>query len=160
MKGDFMNKNKNFYTVRGYEILKKNKNLLTNSMEDYLEMIYRNSLISGYTRIKELSESLNIRPSSATKMVQKLSELGFVNYEKYGIVELTKKGEDIGGFLLKRHSIIESFLKNIGVEKDILVNIELIEHSVTKEALEKIDLFNKFLEENRNVKERFENFIK
>ncbi|AVP55967.1 DtxR family transcriptional regulator [Clostridium tetani] len=160
MKGDFMNKNKNFYTVRGYEILKKDKNLLTNSMEDYLEMIYRNSLISGYTRIKELSESLNIRPSSATKMVQKLSELGFVNYEKYGIVKLTKKGEDIGGFLLKRHSIIESFLKNIGVEKDILVNIELIEHSVTEEALEKIDLFNKFLEENRNVKERFENFIK
>ncbi|BDR63355.1 DtxR family transcriptional regulator [Clostridium tetani] len=155
-----MNKNKNFYTVRGYEILKKDKNLLTNSMEDYLEMIYRNSLISGYTRIKELSESLNIRPSSATKMVQKLSELGFVNYEKYGIVKLTKKGEDIGGFLLKRHSIIESFLKNIGVEKDILVNIELIEHSVTEEALEKIDLFNKFLEENRNVKERFENFIK
>lgn len=134
-----MNKNKNFYTVRGYEILKKDKNLLTNSMEDYLEMIYRNSLISGYTRIKELSESLNIRPSSATKMVQKLSELGFVNYEKYGIVKLTKKGEDIGGFLLKRHSIIESFLKNIGVEKDILVNIELIEHSVTEEALEKID---------------------
>ncbi|BDR66061.1 DtxR family transcriptional regulator [Clostridium tetani] len=155
-----MNKNKNFYTVRGYEILKKDKNLLTNSMEDYLEMIYRNSLISGYTRIKELSESLNIRPSSATKMVQKLSELGFVNYEKYGIVKLTKKGEDIGGFLLKRHSIIESFLKNIGVEKDILVNIELIEHSVTEEALEKIDLFNKFLEENGNVKERFENFIK
>lgn len=155
-----MNKNKNFYTVRGYEILKKDKNLLTNSMEDYLEMIYRNSLISGYTRIKELSESLNIRPSSATKMVQKLSELGFVNYEKYGIVKLTKKGEDIGGFLLKRHSIIESFLKNIGVEKDILVTIELIEHSVTEEALEKIDLFNKFLEENRNVKERFENFIK
>lgn len=51
-------------------------------------------------------------------------------------------------------------MKNIGVEKDILVNIELIEHSVTEEALEKIDLFNKFLEENRNVKERFENFIK
>ncbi|CDI48519.1 iron-dependent transcriptional repressor [Clostridium tetani 12124569] len=123
-------------------------------------MIYRNSLISGYTRIKELSESLNIRPSSATKMVQKLSELGFVNYEKYGIVKLTKKGEDIGGFLLKRHSIIESFLKNIGVKKDILINIELIEHSVTEEALEKIDLFNKFLKENKDIKEKFENFIK
>ncbi|KHO40134.1 DtxR family transcriptional regulator [Clostridium tetani] len=155
-----MNRNKNFYTVRGYEILKKDKNLLTNSMEDYLEMIYRNSLISGYTRIKELSESLNIRPSSATKMVQKLSELGFVNYEKYGIVKLTKKGEDIGGFLLKRHSIIENFLKNMGVKKDILINIELIEHSVTEEALEKIDLFNKFLKENKDIKEKFENFIK
>lgn len=153
-----MNKNKNFYTVRGYEILKKDKNLLTNSMEDYLEMIYRNSSISGYTRINELSNSLNIRPSSATKMVQKLSELGFVKYERYGTVKLTKKGEYVGRTLLKRHSIIENFLKNIGVKNDILVNIELIEHSVTDEALEKINLFNTFLKENRDVKERFNKF--
>lgn len=155
-----MNSNKKFHTVRGYEILKKDKNLLTNSMEDYLEMIYRNSLECGYTRINEISKSLNIRPSSATKMVQKLSEIGFVNYEKYGIIKLTKKGEDMGSFLLKRHSIIENFLKNIGVKKDILVNIELIEHSVTKEALEKIDLLNRFLKENDDIKEKLQNFTK
>ncbi|MBU5270319.1 iron dependent repressor, metal binding and dimerization domain protein [Clostridium cochlearium] len=155
-----MNSNKKFHTVRGYEILKKHKNLLTNSMEDYLEMIYRNSLECGYTRINEISKSLNIRPSSATKMVQKLSEIGFVNYEKYGIIKLTKKGEDMGSFLLKRHSIIENFLKNIGVKKDILVNIELIEHSVTKEALEKIDLLNRFLKENDDIKEKLQNFTK
>lgn len=155
-----MNSNKKFHTVRGYEILKKHKNLLTNSMEDYLEMIYRNSLECGYTRINEISKSLNIRPSSATKMVQKLSEIGFVNYEKYGIIKLTKKGEDMGSFLLKRHSIIENFLKNMGVKKDILVNIELIEHSVTKEALEKIDLLNRFLKENDDIKEKLQNFTK
>lgn len=155
-----MNSNKKFHTVRGYEILKKHKNLLTNSMEDYLEMIYRNSLECGYTRINEISKSLNIRPSSATKMVQKLSEIGFVNYEKYGIIKLTKKGKDMGSFLLKRHSIIENFLKNIGVKKDILVNIELIEHSVTKEALEKIDLLNRFLKENDDIKEKLQNFTK
>lgn len=153
-----MNKDKHFYTVRGYEILKKDKNPLTNSMEDYLEMIYRNSLISGYTRINELSKSLNIRPSSATKMVQKLSQIGFVQYEKYGIIKLTEKGESMGGFLLKRHSIIESFLINIGVEKDILVNIELIEHSVTGETLEKIELLNTFLKQNKDIKEKFQKF--
>lgn len=153
-----MNKDKHFYTVRGYEILKKDKNPLTNSMEDYLEMIYRNSLISGYTRINELSKSLNIRPSSATKMVQKLSQIGFVQYEKYGIIKLTEKGESMGEFLLKRHSIIESFLINIGVEKDILVNIELIEHSVTGETLEKIELLNTFLKQNKDIKEKFQKF--
>lgn len=153
-----MNKDKHFYTVRGYEILKKDKSPLTNSMEDYLEMIYRNSLILGYTRINELSKSLNIRPSSATKMVQKLSQIGFVQYEKYGIIKLTEKGEGMGEFLLKRHSIIESFLINIGVEKDILVNIELIEHSVTGETLEKIELLNTFLKQNKDIKEKFQKF--
>lgn len=153
-----MNKDKHFYTVRGYEILKKDKSPLTNSMEDYLEMIYRNSLILGYTRINELSKSLNIRPSSATKMVQKLSQIGFVQYEKYGIIKLTQKGEIMGKFLLKRHSIIESFLIDIGVEKDILVNIELIEHSVTRETLEKIELLNTFLKQNKDIKEKFQKF--
>lgn len=32
--------NKDFHTVRGYEILGKQKKVLTHSMEDYLEMIY------------------------------------------------------------------------------------------------------------------------
>ncbi|HBM75724.1 MAG TPA: DtxR family transcriptional regulator, partial [Clostridiaceae bacterium] len=52
------------------------KRVLTSSMEDYLEMIYRNSLEAGSMRINTLSELLNVRPSSTTKMVQKLTKAG------------------------------------------------------------------------------------
>ena len=45
-----------FYTVRGYELLDQDKRLLTSAMEDYLEMIYRNNLQEGYTRINALSD--------------------------------------------------------------------------------------------------------
>lgn len=56
-----------FYTFREY--MDKN---LTASMEDYIEMIYRLSKDSGYTRIQELAKSLNVQPPSATKMIQKI----------------------------------------------------------------------------------------
>ena len=61
---------KDFYTFREY--MKNVDKLLTASMEDYLEMIYRLSYDNGFTRIHELSSALNVQPPSATKMVQKL----------------------------------------------------------------------------------------
>lgn len=42
-----------FHTARGYELLKKDSNILTPSMEDYLEMAYRLSRDRAYTRISE-----------------------------------------------------------------------------------------------------------
>ena len=98
-----------FHTVRGYQLLEQNKKILTSAMEDYLEMIYRYSLTEGYVRINTISELLNVQASSATKMVQKLSQLGLVDYKKYGIISLTETGSEIGKFLLERHQTIEYF---------------------------------------------------
>ena len=120
-----------FHTVRGYQLLMQNKNLLTSSMEDYLEMIYRNSLKEGYMRINTISELLNVAAPSATKMVQKLSKLGLLQYKKYGIIFLTDNGRELGKFLLERHNIIESFLKNLGADEDVLLETELVEHSIS-----------------------------
>jgi len=147
-----------FHTVRGYQLLEQNKKLLTSSMEDYLEMIYRNCLKDGYMRINVLSELLNVKPSSTTKMVQKLTEIGLLDYKKYGIIFLTENGREIGKFLLARHQILETFLKNLGVEESILLETELIEHNITANTLQKIDLLNKFIESEPGVAENFEAF--
>ena len=78
--------NKEFHTFRGYEMIKKNKDHLTPSMEDYLEMIYRHCQEGGYVRINQLAEKLNVKASSASKTVSKLAEMGYLDYEKYGII--------------------------------------------------------------------------
>lgn len=153
-----MKNNQDFHTVRGYEILGKQREVLSHSMEDYLEMIYRNSLEEAYVRINALAESLNVQAPSATKMVQKLGKLGLLHYEKYGIVQLTPEGERIGKYLLKRHEIIENFLKVIGVEEQLLVNVELIEHNVTTGALNKIKILNEFFETYPDILEKFEKY--
>lgn len=151
---------KNFHTVRGYEIIEKERKTLTHSMEDYLEMIYRISLKDGGVRINILAHALNVQPPSATKMVQKLTRLGFINYVKYGAVFLTEKGEKMGKFLLDRHNIIEEFFRTVGLEKDVLFNIELMEHNISKDALSKIEVLNNFFRDNPDIEREFEEYKK
>lgn len=155
----FMEEISKFHTVRGYQMLEKNERPLTSAMEDYLEMIYRNSLTEGYMRISTLSELLNVAAPSATGMVQKLSRLGLLNYKKYGIIFLTESGRDIGKFLLNRHEIIEAFLINLGVTDNILTETELIEHNISVNTLHKFILFNEFMKENPLIMEKYLQFL-
>lgn len=151
-----MDESSGFHTVRGYQLLEKNKKLLTPAMEDYLEMIYRNSLNNGYMRINTLSELLHVAAPSATKMVQKLNQYGLLDYKKYGIIFLTESGAELGKYLLERHNIIEMFLVNLGVTENTLLETELIEHSISIPTLHKLDMFNEFLQENPDILKQYE----
>ena len=152
--------NNEFYTVRGYQLLKQEDKILTSAMEDYLEMIYRNAGEKGYMRINALAELLNVKPSSATKMVQKLAELKLLEYQKYGIISLTESGKKYGEFLLFRHNVIERFLRSIGITENLLKETELIEHNISADTLAKIELLNNFFETNPHVLKEYEKFAK
>lgn len=147
-----------FYTFNEY--MKKEDNALTASMEDYLEMIYRLSINVGFTRIHELSDALNVQPPSATKMVQKMSELDLLKYEKYGVILLKESGKKIGESLLKRHKIIEEFFRIIGVpEADILQETEKMEHTVCDKTVNRLNDCVSFLNDNPDVLLRFKEYM-
>jgi Mn-dependent DtxR family transcriptional regulator len=128
--------------------------MLTSAMEDYLEMIFRNTKSDGYIRINELADKLNVRASSATKMVQKLGEIGLIKYKRYGIIELSESGKELGEYLLKRHEIIEKFLETIGIDENLLVETELIEHNISSNTLEHLQIFNSFFAANPDLHRR------
>lgn len=153
-----MKDNEQFYTFRGYQMLKHSKKILTPSMEDYMEMIYKECMREGYIRVNQLAEQLNVQAPSATKNVQKLAELGLLDYEKYGIIRLTDKGYEIGRSLLERHNIIETFLKKIGVEKMLLNDTEMIEHCISQETLMKIQTLNRFMDAHPDIMDKYRNF--
>jgi Mn-dependent DtxR family transcriptional regulator len=139
-----------FYTFNGY--MKKEDNVLTASMEDYLEMIYRLSLDAGFTRIHELSDALNVQPPSATKMVQKLAELKYLKYEKYGVLILEKNGKMLGAALLQRHNVIESFLRILDVsETEVLEETEKIEHMISEHTTKCFQDFVQFIRANPDL---------
>ena len=152
--------NNQFHTVRGYQLLEQNKSVLTSAMEDYLEMIYRNSIKEGYIRINTLAELLNVKAASASRMVQKLGILGLLIYKKYGIILLSESGKEIGEYLLKRHHIIEDFLKLLGCEDDLLQQTELMEHNLNPKTVHKMNVFNAFLSEHEDILERLREYQK
>lgn len=136
---------KDFYTFREY--LRKDQEYLSPSAEDYVEMIYRLSREHGFTRVNDLATALNVQPPSVTKMIQKLSEMKLLKYEKYGFIILEALGLEKGEALLKRHNIVESFLKLLNVQKGLLEETEKIEHMINNEILcgihDLVDYFDK-----------------
>ena len=155
-----MTPEKNFYTVRGYQLLNTGNKVLTSSMEDYLEMIYRTCMEEDYIRVNQLSAKLNVRPSSTTKIVQKLDAIGLINYQRYGIIKLTESGREVGAYLLNRHLILEKFFEMIGDQDVSLRDTEMIEHDISASGLRYIQLLMDFMEDNPDVKEKYERFKK
>jgi len=134
-----MNEKSEFYTLTGYRL--KNKPKLTESMEDYLEMIYRNTKNNKNIHVKEIAFKLNVKPSSVSKMLTKLKEYNLVNFEKYGTVSLTKEGFNIGKYLLWRHNVLVKFFKKLNKKNYSLEQVEKIEHFIDFETLKNMHKF-------------------
>lgn len=139
-------------------MLEQDKNQLTPAMEDYLEMIYRNIGRVGFIRINRLAQLLNVKASSASKMVQKLGQMGLLRYERYGIITLTESGMKMGEFLLERLNIIETFLKKIGSHQNSLKEAELIEHNISVDTLNNIKTLLDFFEHKPEISRQFEEY--
>ncbi len=141
-----MDKNDNFYTMKGYEIKEEDSSKLTTSMEDYLEMIYRIASSGAPIHVGTLSKHLHVRPSSVTKMIQQLGAAGYIQAEKYGNIDLTDKGREEGRYLFDRHRIIHSFLCALNHTENELEQAEKIEHFLNKQTVENLEKLTKALE--------------
>lgn len=130
-----MEKN-NFYTLKGYA-LKENESI-TGAMEDYMEMIYRICAEYGYARINILSQRLNVSPSSASKMVKQLNISGLVDFERYGVIKLSKEGAKLGEYLIYRHDVLHRFFCRVNHSDDELEQTEKAEHFINKNTVKNI----------------------
>ncbi|HML46353.1 MAG TPA: iron dependent repressor, metal binding and dimerization domain protein [Clostridia bacterium] len=140
-------KKSDFRTFRGYQLVNQQEGQLTPALEDYLEMIYRLCLENDYARVGKLSELLNVRPSSASKMIAKLASLDYIQYDRYEIILLTESGRKKGAYLLRRHEAVESFLRLIGSE-NALEETELIEHSLSPSTVSNLTALLEFFQRN------------
>lgn len=104
---------------------------LTESMEDYLEMFYRIVKKQGYVRPIDLSTAIQVKPSSVTRMIQKLDGAKFIVYEKYRNISLTAKGLSYGRFLVWRDETLKEFLHLVKADVGVEEQVEGMEHYIT-----------------------------
>lgn len=136
-----------FYTMRGYQLQDQQSHALTPSLEDYLEMIFRSMQKGGAVRVSRLAEELNVKPSSVSKMLIKLAEMGYVAYEKYGEIRLTPKGVERGGYLLWRHNVVARFFGAIMPNSEqAFEEVELVEHMLSPETVRGLERATRILE--------------
>jgi Mn-dependent DtxR family transcriptional regulator len=123
----------------------------TNRMEDYLEVIFELIKQKSYATSIDISESLNVSSPSVTKMVRRLYEQGYLNYEKYRGISLTQQGTSVAISIHDRHSLLTEFLIVIGVNEDIAnMDAEGIEHHVHPETLKKLEEFVKHIKKKNS----------
>jgi DtxR family Mn-dependent transcriptional regulator len=146
-----------FRTVRGYQLKNQQEGGLTSALEDYLEMVYRLCLEDKYVRVGKLSGLLQVKPSSTSKMIQKLVDLGYLEYDSYESILLTAKGKKTGAYLLDRHDTVERFLTMIG-NTNPLEEAELIEHSLSSSTVSEIKILTAFITENPDIQEKYAAF--
>lgn len=137
------NKKSEFYTLKKYRLNESDQ--ITESMEDYIEMIYRISRDTGYTRVNDISKKINVSPSSTSKMMSKLKEAGIVTFPKYGIIKLTQEGLELGSYLMWRHNTIESFLCLLNGSDNEIKQAEQIEHYLNKTTVYNLEKLTHFM---------------
>lgn len=114
------------------------------SQEDYLKAIYQLSNDKdGNVSTNAIAAYLNVKASSCTDMVKKLSSDGLVTHEPYRGVRLTESGRKDAVYLVRKHRLWETFLFktldfNWGEVHEIA---EQLEHTVSPELIRRLDSF-------------------
>jgi len=123
--------------------------------EDYLERIHELIEEKGYARVVDIASSLRVKQASVTSMVQKLAELGYLNYEKYRGLVLTEKGRAIAAGVQRRHETLARFFSLFGLAQETQQkDIEGIEHHLSPATVEILaDLADYFEQKPETLKE-------
>mgnify|MGYP006304635261 CR=1 FL=1 len=134
--------------------------MLSPSLEDYLEEIYRFSKELGYIRITDVACKLDVSLPSVNKAVNILSEKGYLKYIPYKNIDLTEKGERMGEFLVERNKTLQEFLEVIGSRCDLEEEAEAIEHYLSEETVRAMSRLVSFFSENPKIHKQVINYHK
>jgi Mn-dependent transcriptional regulator len=121
----------------------RKKDKLTASLENYLCAIYKIEKQNKAARVKDISNLLSIGASSVSEAMKILERGKYINYQPYGLITLTSKGEKLVIGKLKRNEIISDFLKDVLLvnEASITENAQKIEYGLSEDVLEKFVRF-------------------
>jgi len=102
----------------------------------------------GKTRVTDLSKHLNVKKPSVSGALEILQEKKLVVHERYGGIELTKKGKKIAKDIQAKHDILSKFLIDVlKVQPRIaLEDACKIEHTISSVTFDKLRKFIKFID--------------
>lgn len=116
--------------------------------ENYLKAIYilceKDQLFD--TSTNKIAERINTKPSTVTDMLRKLTAKKLVTYERYKKVQLTKAGEQMAVFIIRKHRLWEVFLHNtLKFGWDEVHDIaEQLEHINSEQLILRLENFLKY----------------
>ncbi len=113
---------------------------LSESLEDYLEVILDQEKAKKVARAKDIAEKLGVQRGSVTNALKNLEEKGLINYEPYSFVTLTSKGKRIAEEITRRHNELKNLLSNVlKIDEETAESTACrMEHAIDKKSLERL----------------------
>jgi len=131
----------------------------TTREEDYLEVIAELVELKGYATTLDISRFMNVSPPSVTKMLQKLDEKKYLEYEKYHGINLTDIGKQVADTIRRKHSTLLEFFEILNVGKGIAnQDTEGLEHHLNDKTIRQLRKFITFLKSNPKIIKQFREF--
>ena len=131
----------------------------TTREEDYLEVIAELVELKGYATTLDISRYMNVSPPSVTKMLQKLDEKKYIEYEKYHGINLTTNGKQVADSIRKKHSILLEFFEILNIGQEIAnQDIEGLEHHLNPKTIRQLRKYMTFLKSNPKIIKQFHEF--
>ena len=131
----------------------------TTREEDYLEVIAELVELKGYATTLDISRYMNVSPPSVTKMLQKLDEKKYIEYEKYHGINLTNNGKQVADSIRRRHSTLLEFFEILNIGKEIANQAtEGLEHHLNAKTIRQLRKYITFLKSNPKIIKQFHNF--
>lgn len=87
--------------------------LLSESLEDYLEVILELEEASKVARAKDIADRLGVQRGSVTGALKTLEEKSLINYQPYSFITLTEKGREIASEISNRHLVLKDFFLRV-----------------------------------------------
>lgn len=124
-----------------------NNRELSESLEDYLEIILSLEKTQKVARVKDIAEKMGVLRGSVTGALKNLSEKELINYQPYSFITLTKKGAVIAKEIARRHEVIKEFLENVLLldPQKAEDNACRMEHAMDKAAINRLVQFIEYI---------------
>ena len=135
---------------------------ITAGLEDYIEAISNKINQYGKVRPIDLSKELNVSRASVSEALKRLSELGYINYGRYGIISITDLGKKAAESVIERHTLLHYFLQNILWldENEASDNACKIEHVISYNMLKNLKKFVEYNKKNPEFSLKFKDTLK
>ena len=113
----------------------------TESGEDYLVCIFELIEEKGYARVANVAESLAVAEPSASEMIKRLAQKGYLKQEKYRGFTLTGTGMAMARDVHARRRILTAFLQSLDLPKNVIQqDVDGLEHHLSKQTFEQLTL--------------------
>ncbi len=121
---------------------------LTESLEDYLEAIFRVIMKNQVARPKDILKQMNVAGGSLTGALRILAKRKLINYVPYELITLTSQGAVIAERVFRRHEQLRNFLCGVLQVEYSAADAAAckMEHVIPTDIIDKLVRFAAFIE--------------